>query len=406
MLQKAISAFFLFTTMIWGQAALAESICYGEAISPVSRVDPIYPSNALISGTEGAVEIEFTIGTNGTVLDPKILNSFPVQTFEASALEAIENWIYEPITNPPAPRAGTPVESPGNLVTLYFSNSATCDPLNPPVALVAGPLFAATLPGARVSDSGRAGAATYFGTIINVGNATANDCEPLLDFSLFADLEYQTTNSVDNSLSGVPNTPADIVPGGSQSFFLQLSPLSIFPSMEIPVQFSCSNTDPAARFSGINTVLLASVDEPSPDVVAITLAATGDGIAHFPDSDGAVAIAMATVNVGSTGTVIVSAVSNTPEQSVQVSMCQTNPTDGACLSGLTSEIEVEMAENQTMTFTFVLSAAEFIPLDPASSRTTIQFFREVEGPSRGPNRPGTITREEVGQSSFALQTDS
>lgn len=56
---------------------------------------PTYPRKALRMGTEGYVIVEFDVDTDGSVLDPYVLEAVPQGTFERSAIKAIRKWVYE-----------------------------------------------------------------------------------------------------------------------------------------------------------------------------------------------------------------------------------------------------------------------------------------------------------------------
>ena len=72
---------------------------------PTIRIPPIYPQQALNQGIEGIVTVEFTIGTDGSVKDPKIVKARPEKVFDNAVLTAIMKWKY-----PPELENGRPVE--------------------------------------------------------------------------------------------------------------------------------------------------------------------------------------------------------------------------------------------------------------------------------------------------------
>lgn len=67
----------------------------GDVI-PIVRIEPQYPRQALLDGTSGYVVIEFTIEPDGSVSDPKILESQPRRVFDRSAVRAIYKWKFKP----------------------------------------------------------------------------------------------------------------------------------------------------------------------------------------------------------------------------------------------------------------------------------------------------------------------
>lgn len=64
-----------------------------EAI-PLIRTSPLYPPRALSRKLEGQVKVLFTITTDGTVMNPKIIESSPKGVFDRSALRAVRKWKF------------------------------------------------------------------------------------------------------------------------------------------------------------------------------------------------------------------------------------------------------------------------------------------------------------------------
>ena len=67
----------------------------GDVI-PIVRINPQYPREALMTGTEGFVEIEFTIMEDGTVANAEVIRSEPRRIFNRAALRAIYRWKFKP----------------------------------------------------------------------------------------------------------------------------------------------------------------------------------------------------------------------------------------------------------------------------------------------------------------------
>jgi len=63
---------------------------------PLVRVEPDYPARALRSGTEGWVQVQFSITATGAVRDAFVVGADPRNTFEDAALKAIARWRYQP----------------------------------------------------------------------------------------------------------------------------------------------------------------------------------------------------------------------------------------------------------------------------------------------------------------------
>ncbi len=65
----------------------------------ISREAPRYPSRALKSGTEGWVEVQFYISTEGKPMDINVISAEPKGTFENAAVKSVEKWRFSPSRN-------------------------------------------------------------------------------------------------------------------------------------------------------------------------------------------------------------------------------------------------------------------------------------------------------------------
>ena len=75
-------------------------------LEPMVRINPQYPRQALLDGTEGYVKFEVLIGTDGRVLDVKVTEAAPGRVFVRNAVRAVQRWIFKPRVVD-----GVPVES-------------------------------------------------------------------------------------------------------------------------------------------------------------------------------------------------------------------------------------------------------------------------------------------------------
>jgi len=66
------------------------------SVAKVFDSAPTYPRNALRMGREGYVLIEFDVDTDGSVLDPYVVESEPTGVFERSAIKAVRKWLFSP----------------------------------------------------------------------------------------------------------------------------------------------------------------------------------------------------------------------------------------------------------------------------------------------------------------------
>jgi protein TonB len=69
-----------------------------------------YPRQALMSGIEGWVDLDFTISVDGIPGDISVRNSRPRRTFDRAAIEALRQWRFEPLV-----RDGIPSEQRATL---------------------------------------------------------------------------------------------------------------------------------------------------------------------------------------------------------------------------------------------------------------------------------------------------
>lgn len=86
-------------------AAKARAVRVGGPVKPPVKIKdarPTYPALAKDARVSGAVIIEATIDTDGNVADAKVVRSVPL--LDQAALDAVEQWKYEPST-----KNGTPV---------------------------------------------------------------------------------------------------------------------------------------------------------------------------------------------------------------------------------------------------------------------------------------------------------
>lgn len=65
-------------------------------LMPLVRIEPQYPRNAARSGTEGWVEVKFTVLEDGTVSAVKVIKAEPKRIFNRAALRAISKWKFSP----------------------------------------------------------------------------------------------------------------------------------------------------------------------------------------------------------------------------------------------------------------------------------------------------------------------
>ena len=65
-------------------------------VTRVSSPSPEYPRRAIRLGVEGSVRLEFDVDTDGSVLDPYVVESKPAGVFDRAAIKAVRKFLYEP----------------------------------------------------------------------------------------------------------------------------------------------------------------------------------------------------------------------------------------------------------------------------------------------------------------------
>jgi hypothetical protein len=257
-------------------------------------------------------------------------------------------------------------------------------------------ILAAVAPNARATVVGFT--VTGFATIINNSSRLATSCQiglPLALPSVPAQFSFQTTNPATNTPTGTQNNPVNIAAGGSQTFVFALTPTTAF-TRDIPLVFSCSNTDPAPVVPGLNTFLVTASNTIIADMLSIADTLSHNGIANIPGLNGTGLMVTAAVNIGFPATVTCASTPTPAGQQARnlaanLAICQTN-NQGQCINPATpgASSTVNVASNDMVFFsTFIQGQGQTIPFDPANTRV---FFICTQG--------GTP----VGEASVAVRT--
>jgi hypothetical protein len=232
------------------------------------------------------------------------------------------------------------------------------------------------LPGSRSVQVGSP--ATIYATMINAGPGALENCQVTLPPSAPAGLtmSYQTTNSSTNALTGTPNTPVTI-PGnnGVQSFFLAFQGTSPFSAPGMPLNFQCSRNgglQAAAIIPGVDTFDLVMSSTPIADIIALAATPTNNGLIEVPVG-GVGAFAVASINVGVTGDITVSADTGTASLPAAVTLCQSNPSTGQCLAAPSASVSLSYAGGASPTFSIFVQSSGAIAFSPGSSRVFVRF---------------------------------
>lgn len=230
-------------------------------------------------------------------------------------------------------------------------------------------VVASVLPSSRSVQAGTP--ATAFATIINPAGVTASQCGIAPLAGPAATFSFQTTDPATNQLVGTANTPADIPPGGLQTYVVSFTPAAPFAPTELLLNFGCVNTASAPVIVGVDTLLLTASPTPAPDIVA--LAASAAGVVNVPGAAATGVFAVATVNVGAGGTVTVTADTGAATLPVAVTICETDPATSICLAPPDSAVSRVIGPGQTPTFGIFVKGTGVVPFDPAANRVFVRF---------------------------------
>lgn len=238
-----------------------------------------------------------------------------------------------------------------------------CPDFQPPL------LQAAVLPYARAIAVGQP--ATAFASIINHGNVSGLDCGLALPAGIAASFTYQTTDA-GNQLTGTPDTPVKIPAGATQGFVFGITPKVPMADREIAPLFACVNSEPAPVHPGVNSLILTAVADPPPDLLAIGITPSQDGVVRLPPPTGTGFFSTAAINIGSAGNIAVSADDGGRGLALNLVVCETNA-NGAWLA-CGSNLNRTVGAGQVVYYSvFVTGTGQPIAFDPANHRLFLRF---------------------------------
>lgn len=241
-----------------------------------------------------------------------------------------------------------------------------------PVPSTGVQIYANVLPSSRSVRIGTP--ATAFASIVNDGSATAANCTIAPTTDIPAAFTFQRTDPETNMAVGAQGQPANILPGGAETFVIGLTPSAEINSQEVQFAFDCANSDPAPSVVGLNSLLLSASTGNEADIIAIIASPSNDGIARVPGPSGTGFFTVAGINIGNGRAVTVRPVANAGVP-VSLSICETTGTaDGSCLAVPGGSTRTTFLPNALKTYTvFVEGNGTPIPMDLANSRVTVRF---------------------------------
>ena len=78
----------------------AQAAATSNELRPISTPAPSYPRDAYRDGTSGEVQVEFTVGTDGSVTSARVVRADPPRVFDREALSAVKRWKFQPVSSP------------------------------------------------------------------------------------------------------------------------------------------------------------------------------------------------------------------------------------------------------------------------------------------------------------------
>ncbi|MDB5395233.1 MAG: lyase-like protein [Rhodospirillales bacterium] len=256
------------------------------------------------------------------------------------------------------------------------------------------PLLAAVLPSSRSVTVGTT--ATAFATIINNGTAALTNCgiTPLSDVP--PGFVFQSTNPSTNAVTGTPNATVPLAAGASQSFYFGVATGAPFTPANVVFSFTCGGVDPVVPIAGLNTLLLSASATPVPDIISIAATPTNNGTLSINGTTGSAAFAVATTNVGASATAITATpvIAGGVTLPLSLTVCQTIPSTGACMSTPTPTVTMPITGGGTPTFGIFATASGAISNLPAVNRIAVQFT-DASGAVRGSTSVAVQTQTSV-----------
>lgn len=358
------------------------------------------PATGAAGSTLNSVWFRYTAGAAGNVTFTTVGSDFDtvLSVYTGTAVNALtlvtENDDTVGLTSSVtfAATSGTTyhirVDGFGSAVGNYTFNWSG---LSPGGGMLTAPV-AAILPQARAVAVNTT--ANAFATIVNPHAQQLTNCRVEMPASgaPAGTFSYQTTNSA-NALTGTANTPVNIAASGSQGFVFGFRPSATFAANTMAMRFRCDNAADVVSITGVNTFTLTSSTAATPDIVALAASGTpGAVVIPTTGSPPTGVFAVATVNVGAAGTIFVTADTGTATLPVNLFLCQTNPTTGACTSAIGTSVSASVAANATPTFAAFVQGTGTVANNAATNRVFVRF------------RTGSVTGPIVGATSVAVRT--
>jgi hypothetical protein len=256
-------------------------------------------------------------------------------------------------------------------------NTACKPPVPPSIACKAvtgapPTLVASLLPSSHAVQVGVP--ATFFATIINAGTSEASQVGiALASIQSQALLTFNATACASNAVIGGDNVRVNIAAGDRACFVVRLTAIGALGPTEVSFTFAGTNTTPAPTLPGVNTLMLVASTTPAPDLVALVVTATGDGILTLAGPAGSGAFSVATANVGASALITATANTHGLNLPLTVLICESDPVTAACKATPAGSVTAQANGGQTLTFSVFALAEGPVAFDPAVNRIFVEW---------------------------------
>jgi periplasmic protein TonB len=82
------------------QPAATSTASASQELRAISTPSPKFPPEAYRAGTSGEVQVEFTVGPDGSVTAARVVRATPPRVFDREALSAVKRWRFQPVSAP------------------------------------------------------------------------------------------------------------------------------------------------------------------------------------------------------------------------------------------------------------------------------------------------------------------
>ena len=225
-------------------------------------------------------------------------------------------------------------------------------------------------PSGRAVQEGNLAAA--FLTLNNTGTVDALGCKVEPINSVPATFLFAQIDPLTSVIIGPTNGPFTIPAGSSVKLNVTFITHVSFSPIEVLFNVICTPPIPPPNSTGQNTLLLSASSTPVADIVALTSAPSGTATLSSPNATDAFLIA--SLNLGASDLVTMSADTGSPSLSLNLLVCEFDVSIGNCLLR-PRETTTQTINTGEVTFyaVFIGGQGTPIPLNPTTNRVFARF---------------------------------